>query len=108
MKLFLLWAGVAAALAAAPHWEIQYRFQQPDTQLTLNDIAFPSAQRGIACGYITDHRGNTKSLVLATSDGGKQWSEVSVRETFQTSAGHDVNHLAQIEGLRAILKSRKK
>lgn len=32
--------------------------------------------------------------------------EVSVRETFETAAGHDVNHLKQIEELRALLKSK--
>ena len=30
--------------------------------------------------------------------------EVSVRETFETQAGHDINHLGQLEGLRALLK----
>ena len=33
--------------------------------------------------------------------------EVSVRETFETSAGHDINHLGQIEALRALLKLKK-
>ncbi len=32
---------------------------------------------------------------------------VSVRETFETAAGHDVNHLRQLEGLRAGLKKKK-
>ena len=81
MKLFFLCASLTGLLAASPHWEIQYRYQQPDTMLTLNDIAFPSAQRGIACGYTTSRGGSVKALVLTTSDGGEQWSEVAVRET---------------------------
>ena len=72
---------LAIALPAAPHWDIQYFHQQPDTVLTLNDLAFPSAERGVACGFTADRRGNTKSLVLVTSDGGLHWSEVPVRET---------------------------
>jgi hypothetical protein len=30
--------------------------------------------------------------------------DVSVREMFETQAGHDVNHLGQLEGLRKLLK----
>jgi uncharacterized damage-inducible protein DinB len=34
--------------------------------------------------------------------------EVSLRTTFETCAGHDINHLGQLEDLRAQLKKRKK
>jgi hypothetical protein len=34
--------------------------------------------------------------------------EVSMRITFETCAGHDVNHLRQIEGLRAALVNKTK
>lgn len=34
--------------------------------------------------------------------------EVSLRTTFETCAGHDVNHLGQLEGLRAVLKAKRK
>jgi hypothetical protein len=81
MKLFLLGVGVAGVLAAAPHWDIQYRYQQTDSTLTLNAIAFPAAQRGVVCGYTTDRRGNNKPFVLTTSDGGMQWNEAAFRET---------------------------
>ena len=81
MKFFLLGVALAGLAGAAPHWDIQYRYQHAENQLTLNDLAFPSAERGIACGYSTDRRGNNRPLVLVSSDGGTQWSEVQVRET---------------------------
>jgi hypothetical protein len=34
--------------------------------------------------------------------------EVSLRTVFETCAGHDINHLGQLEDLRAQLKKRKK
>src|SRR5437879_3566482 len=81
MKLLLLLVALACVGAAAPHWDIQYRYQQADSVLTLNDLAFPSAERGIACGFTTDRRGNNKPLVLVTSDGGQHWNEEPMRET---------------------------
>lgn len=68
-------------LAAEPHWDIQYRYRQVDSVLTINDIAFPSATHGYACGLTTDRHDSDHPLVLVTSDGGKQWSEVPVKET---------------------------
>lgn len=70
----------AADPTAGPHWEMQYRYRQVDATLSLNDIAFPSAIRGIACGYTTDRSENRKPLILLTSDGGKHWTESPVRE----------------------------
>jgi photosystem II stability/assembly factor-like uncharacterized protein len=81
--IFLLTAlAVCGLLAAAePHWDIQYRYRQVDSILTINDIAFPSATHGYVCGVTTDHRENDHPLVLVTIDGGKKWSEVPVKET---------------------------
>ena len=56
--------------SADPHWDIQYRYRQIDTTLTINDLAFPSDKRGIACGYTTDNKDKDHPLVLLTSDGG--------------------------------------
>lgn len=80
MKFFLLGVALAGFASAAPHWDIQYQYQHGENQLTLNDLAFPSALRGIACGYTTDRRGSQRALVLVTSDGGTQWSEVALSE----------------------------
>ncbi|HYA17971.1 MAG TPA: YCF48-related protein [Bryobacteraceae bacterium] len=84
LRSFYLPAVLAACgltAAAEPHWEIQYRYRQVDSILTINDIAFPSATHGFACGLTTDRREADHPLVLVTIDGGKKWSEVPVKET---------------------------
>jgi photosystem II stability/assembly factor-like uncharacterized protein len=73
--------GVAAlASGADPHWDIQYRYRQIDSTLTINDIVFPSKTRGIACGLTTSRNDKERPLVLLTSDGGAHWTENTVKE----------------------------
>jgi hypothetical protein len=79
--LLLALLAVPGAARAQPHWDIQYRYRQVDSTLTINDLAFPSEKRGIACGYTTDRKDKDKPLVLVTSDGGEHWSETPVKET---------------------------
>jgi hypothetical protein len=69
------------AAAADLRWNIQYQYRQIDSSLALADIAFPSAERGIACGSTTDRHENEHPLVLVTSDGGAHWAETPVKET---------------------------
>jgi hypothetical protein len=71
----------AAAALAEPHWDIQYRYRQVESVLTINDLAFPSTTHGVACGLTTDRHDNDRPLVLVTSDGGKKWDEVQVKES---------------------------
>ncbi len=71
---------LAGSAGAESRWDIQYRYRQVDSALSINDIAFPSAERGIVCGFVTDRRQNEKPLVLLTTDGGKHWSEQPVKE----------------------------
>lgn len=70
-----------AEAVAEPHWDIQYRYRQVDSTLSINDIVFMSATRGVVCGFYTDRRDRETPLVLTTSDGGTHWAEVIVRET---------------------------
>ena len=79
-KVCLLTAFCALTLAAESHWDIQYRYRQIDSNLTLNDLAFPTANRGIACGYSSDHNEHVRPLALLTSDGGQHWTESPVKE----------------------------
>src|SRR4051794_14643860 len=70
----------SALCFAEPHWDIQYRYRQIDSTLTITDFAFPSATRGIACGFTTDRKDKDHPLVLLTSNGGEQWTETPVKE----------------------------
>jgi hypothetical protein len=66
--------------AAERRWDIQYQYRQMDSTLTLRDLTFPSAMRGIACGVVTDRKDKDKPVVLVTSDGGEHWTQTEVRE----------------------------
>jgi hypothetical protein len=76
---FLLALNVGA-LAAEPHWDIQYNYRQVDSALSINDFLFTSETRGIVCGFTTDRRGKVNPLVLTTRDGGAHWAETPVKE----------------------------
>jgi hypothetical protein len=67
--------------AAAQRWNIQYQYRQVDSTLTIGDLAFPSASRGIACGSTVDRHGNEHPVTLVTSDGGAHWAETPGKET---------------------------
>lgn len=69
-----------AALAAEPHWDMQYNYRQVDSALSINDFLFTSETRGIVCGFTTDRRGKVTPLVLTTRDGGAHWAETPVKE----------------------------
>jgi hypothetical protein len=74
-------AAVGLAAGANQHWDIQYRYRQLDSALTINDIVFPSAKRGLVCGFTTDRKEKDRPFLLLTSDGGANWTEVQVKET---------------------------
>jgi photosystem II stability/assembly factor-like uncharacterized protein len=68
------------AFGAEAHWDIQYRYQQINSTLTLHALSFPSAVRGVACGVLTDRKENEHPIVLVTSDGGQHWTENPIKE----------------------------
>jgi len=69
------------AAAAEEHWDIQYRYRQVDSTLSINDLVFPDATHGIACGYTTDRKDKSHPLSLLTNNGGETWTEVPLKET---------------------------
>ncbi len=81
MRLLLLLLTVALPLVAEEHWDIVYRYTQLDSVLTLNDFSFPSAKRGMACGYTTDRKGKDHPFLTVTADGGANWTEVPAKDT---------------------------
>ena len=70
-----------APASADEHWVIQYRYQQTDSTLTINDLPFSDQSRGIACGFTTDRKQKDKPIALITNDGGQNWAESPVKET---------------------------
>ena len=79
-RIFVSCVFVTAVFGADPHWDIQYRYRQIDSSLTINDMAFPSATRGIVCGYVTERNDRVRPIDLLTSDGGEHWAETPVKE----------------------------
>lgn len=73
-KLLPALAALAAVSTpiAAQEWKIQYFYDQAKSSLTLLDLQFPSARRGVAVGFILkgSHR---QPAAVVTSDGGAHW-----------------------------------
>ena len=78
--VFLLIGGFDA-VAADPHWEIQYQYRQVDSTLSINDIAFMTDTRGVVCGYTTARSGKESPILLTTRDAGAHWMEAPVKES---------------------------
>ncbi len=80
MRLVVLLAALMAAMPmAAQRWKMQYFYDQEKTSLTLNDFAFPSAQYGLAVGYIAEGKHETPTQLL-TTDGGEHWALSPLKE----------------------------
>jgi hypothetical protein len=64
--------------AHAQKWRMSYFYDHPREQLYFTDLAFLSANRGVAVGSIVDEstRKIKRHLAVLTSDGGKQWTQV--------------------------------
>jgi len=77
---FVLTLGFALPAQTNQRWKIQFSYRKLDSSLELRDLACPSAQRCIAAGEIFEKNGRQQGVVVLTSDGGKQWSQVEVKE----------------------------
>ena len=64
----------------AQRWKIAFSYRKLDSLLELKDIKCPSVQRCIAAGVVFEKGGHQQGVVVLTSDGGKQWSVVDVKE----------------------------
>jgi photosystem II stability/assembly factor-like uncharacterized protein len=81
MKKFLLCCALILPVTAAPKWTIQYFYDELKSEMEISDLAFPSAQRGIAVGTIFEKAsGKEKYTSLATSDGGLHWTLLPLKE----------------------------
>ena len=56
-------------------WIIQYFFDEMKQEMEITDLAFPTAERGIAVGAIYEKAsGREKYTAVITSDGGQHWT----------------------------------
>jgi hypothetical protein len=65
-----------APALSAERWNIQYFYDESRSKLEFVDLAFPTAQHGIAVGWIGDTTSDkkVKPTELLTNDGGAHWT----------------------------------
>jgi hypothetical protein len=83
MKKFLLATTLILSASAqqTSKWTVQYFFDEMKQEMEITDLAFPSAQRGIAVGAIYDKMsGREKYTSVTTADGGLHWSLQNLKE----------------------------
>lgn len=66
-------------LTAAGKWNVAYLYDEDESRLFIRAIEFPSDQRGIAIGILTE-KGRQRPIALVTSDGGKSWAQVKLKD----------------------------
>ena len=74
-------------LALAPalfgeKWTVQYFYDEHSSKLEIVDLAFPTAQRGIAVGWTGDTTSDrkVKPTALLTNDGGAHWTLSPIKD----------------------------
>ena len=72
------WILPAAAFGAGA-WQMAYFYDKEHATLVINDLRFPSASRGVACGYL-DEKGDFKPVFVTTDDGGAHWTVAKAKE----------------------------
>ena len=81
MKKILLSCALLFPLAAEQKWSIQYFYDEMKTEMEITDLAFPSAERGIAVGAVYDKSSGKESYTaILTSDGGAHWTRQPIKE----------------------------
>ncbi len=78
-RLLLLAAFLAGGAWPAERWQLQYFHDEDTRTLTLQDLTFPSPQRGLAAGELVEGR-RSQPVALLTDDGGLHWSIVEIPE----------------------------
>jgi len=82
MRSIFLLLLLSAQWAAAAGWTVTYFFDDPREVLHFTDLAFPSADRGIAVGVIVDQLGmrRPRNVAMVTADGGNNWAQVKLSD----------------------------
>lgn len=74
--LLLLWL----APLSAEQWQLRYFYDEKDSTLTIIDLQFPFARRGIAVGMIGNGKKPPQPMSVVTSDGGAHWETLALQE----------------------------
>src|SRR5580704_6944104 len=82
MHGFLLVLPLFTPFAHAERWKVQYFYDELKKSLYIEDLAFPTASRGIAVGTIIQENSSrgSSSIALLTSDGGVHWTEAPLKD----------------------------
>jgi hypothetical protein len=82
LKILPILLSLLAPASRAESWKVQYFYDQDRSQLQLADLAFPSAARGIAVGWIqaTGADKKPRATALVTSDGGTHWTLTPLKD----------------------------
>jgi len=78
-RLVLLAVLLCAGASPVERWQLQHFHDEDATTLVLQDLKFPTPQRGIAAGQLVEGR-RSQPVALLTSDGGEHWSTVELPE----------------------------
>ena len=85
MKSTLSAASLLAALAVvvqpAERWRLQHFHDEEQSSFAISSLQFASGERGVAAGDLIDRRSKVNPAMLATSDAGRTWSRVDIKET---------------------------
>lgn len=79
MRLLCWLLTLAGVACSGERWEIRYFYDEDSGRLVLRDLVFVSAQRGIACGMLSES-GRQRGALLTSEDGGRTWSLGSAPE----------------------------
>jgi len=78
LALLFLFATLLAR--ADQKWSIQFQYNRDQSVLHIVDFRCPSIQRCMAAGILEKNGKDHQGVVVLTSDGGKEWSIVEVKD----------------------------
>jgi hypothetical protein len=74
--LLLLWL----APLSAEQWQLRYFYDEKDSALTITDLQFPFARRGIAVGTVDSGKKPPQPMSVVTSDADAHWKTLPLQE----------------------------